>query len=496
MVYMVYRNTLKVFIFFVFFSFKISAQDCDCNINEVLNNTVVSCDLILGTVVNVATESEFTAAINQANTSGGNMTILIADGTYQVASTSSYPYITASNLVIRSLSGNRDAVILTGGGMVDVSPLTEIGLSLVGENITVADLTIRAVGNHAISTNSDNHFIHNVRIQDTFEQMIKGTTGSDGSSDCVVQCCLFEYTAGIGPQYYIGGLDIHNGIDWMVHDNVFYDIASPSVTLAEHAIHFWDNSEGTIVDRNLIVNCDRGIGFGLGSSSHEGGIIRNNMIYNNGNDPYHDVAIGLETSPNTKVYNNTVHIEYFNAIEYRFTATNNVDIANNLCNQTIASRDGGQATISNCIEDATASIYVDPANGDLHLNQTYPDIVDQGLDLPADVVDDLDQYPRLVGFYDIGAHEFPVDISTADVELGSDSIEMFPNPISDQFTISGILSNFNIEIIDVNGVVYSTIVSTGNTTTIDLSTLPAGVYLVRIINLSNNIVQLEHIIKP
>ena len=492
---MIQRSTLLIFIFSLFFNINISAQDCDCNINEVLNNTVASCDLILGTIVNVSSAGEFSSAINQANNSGGNMTILIADGTYQVASTSSYPYITASNLVIRSLSGNRDAVILTGGGMGDVAPSTEIGLSLVGDNITVADLTIRAVGNHAISTNSDNHFIHNVRIQDTYEQMIKGTTSDNGSSDCVVQCCLFEYTAGIGPQYYIGGIDVHTGNDWRVSDNVFYDIASPSVSLAEHAVHFWNNSQGTVVERNLIVNCDRGVGFGLGSSAHEGGVIRNNMIYNNGNDPFHDVGIGLESSPNTKVYNNTVHIEYFNAIEYRFTATNNVDIANNLCNQAISSRNGGQATVTNCIEDANASIYVDPANGDLHLNQIYAEIVDQGLDLPLDVIDDLDQYPRLVGSYDIGAHEYAMSQDLSDIELSEDCIEIFFSPVPDQFTINGMLSNFSIEIIDINGAVHSTIASSGSTATIDLSSLPMGVYLIKIISVTNNIVRVEHIIK-
>ena len=492
---MIQRGPLIIIFLWFCFNTIVWAQDCDCNINEVLANTVAPCDLILGTVVNVTTEGEFSAAISQANSSGGNMTILIADGTYQVASTSSYPYITASDLVIRSMSGDRDAVILTGGGMSDVAPLTEIGLSLVGNNITIADLTIKDVGNHAISTNSDNHFIHNVRIQDTFEQMIKGTTGSNGSSDCVVQCCLFEYTAGIGPQYYIGGLDIHHGIDWNVNDNVFYDIASPSGSLAEHAIHFWDNSEGTIVDRNLIINCDRGIGFGLGSSSHDGGVIRNNMIYNNGNDPFHDVGIGLETSPNTKVYNNTIHIEYMNAIEYRFAATFNVDIANNLCNKSITSRNGGVATVNNCIEDATASIYVDAPNGDLHLNQSYSEIVDQGLDLPSDVIDDIDQYPRLVGSYDIGAHEYPSDNPIPDIELSADCIEIFPSPVVNQYTINGLLSNFSIEIIDVDGIVYSTIVTSGSSTTIDLSTLPNGVYLIKIINLSNDLVKLEQIIK-
>lgn len=126
------------------------AQNCGCTIAQVESNTVASCNITIGTIVNVSSAAQFSNAISQANNSGGNMTILIADGTYEVASTSSYPYLTASNVVIRSQSGNRDAVVLTGGGMRDVYPNTENGIYAVGNNITIADLTIKEVGNHPI----------------------------------------------------------------------------------------------------------------------------------------------------------------------------------------------------------------------------------------------------------------------------------------------------------------------------------------------------------
>jgi len=64
--------------------------------------------------------------------------------------------------------------------MTSVAPSTEIGISCVGNNITIADLTIRDVGNHGISVNGDNLYVHNVKIQNTFEQMLKGTTGGNG----------------------------------------------------------------------------------------------------------------------------------------------------------------------------------------------------------------------------------------------------------------------------------------------------------------------------
>jgi len=269
-------KNFKLILIGLLFTIQTFAQDCNCTITEVENNTVEPCNITIGTIVNVATVNEFKAAISQANSSGGDMTILIADGTYEVASISSYPYITANDVVIRSLNGNRDAVILTGSGMADAGGV-EIIISAQGNNITIADLTLKDVGNHAIMA-GDNLFVHNVKIQNTYEQMIKGSSANDGADNATVQCSLFEYTAGVGPQWYIGGLDIHRGDNWIVRDNIFKNIASPSQAVAEHAVHFWNSSSNNTVERNLIINCDRGIGFGLGSSPNNGGIIRNNMI--------------------------------------------------------------------------------------------------------------------------------------------------------------------------------------------------------------------------
>ena len=411
-------------------------QNCTCTIDEVTQNQVEPCELIVGSTVVVSTELEFRNAISQANASGGNMTILIQDGTYQVASTAWYPYITASDLVIRSQSGNRDAVTLTGSGMHDVAPGVEIGLSVVGDRITIADLTIRDVGNHGISTQGDDMFVHNVRIQNTYEQMIKGTSAGDGADSAVVQCCLLEYPAGIGPQFYIGGLDIHEGENWIVRDNVFKNIASPSGSLAEHAIHFWDFSANNIIERNWIINCDRGIGFGLGSSPNEGGIIRNNMIYNDGTGVFPDVGIGLETSPNTKVYNNTIFITYSNAIEYRFAATTQVDIINNLTNQAITSRNNGEASLENNITNAEESYFIDPPSGNLRLIAPIADVVDQGTNLPSDVSDDIDQTPRPQGSaFDIGAHEYDLNVATSPSLSNQHTIVVAPNPATEFFVI-------------------------------------------------------------
>lgn len=427
-------STKILWLFILCFCFtSLHAQECGCNVQQVLDNEVESCNMVIGETIAVGTVEELWAAFLEANEVGGNRTILIEDGNYEIASASNYPYLTGSNMVIRSLSGNRDAVILTGQGMQSVAPGTETCLSLQGTNVTVADLTISSVGNHAISMIDDGHLFHNIKFQDTFEQMVKGNSVGDGPDDCVLQCCYFEYTEGVGPQWYIGGIDIHGGNNWLVRDNVFFGIASPSQQIAEHAIHFWDDSGDNVVERNIIVNCDRGIGFGLGDSPNQAGVIRNNFIFNDGLGLFSDVGISLESSPNTLVYHNSIHIEFMNAIEYRFAETYDVSIVNNLCNRAITSRNGGEASVSNNIEVAQENWYLDPANGDLRLAFLVEEVVDAGEQLES-VSEDIDQKPRQ-GNPDIGAHEFPLMSFILSAES---SFSFGPNPFSDFININGL----------------------------------------------------------
>ena len=456
------------------------AQPCFCTVFEVQANMVSPCELTIGTVVNVNSATAFRNAINQANANGGNMTILIADGSYEIASPVSYPYITASHLVIRSASGNRDNVILHGEGMKDVAPNTEDGLHVAGDNVTIADLTIKDVGNHGIQVSGHHLLVHNVRIQNTYQQMLKGATDATSIDSAIIQCSLFEYTETPGPNFYIGGLDIHKGNGWKVNDNVFKNIISPSGSVAEHAIHFWNNSQNNTIERNVIINCDRGIGFGLGNSPNTGGMIRNNMIYNNGAGAFNDVGIGLESSPGTKVYNNTIFITYQNAIEYRFPSTTGVHIANNLTNKLIRSREGGVGVVESNIDQAPPEWFVNPAEGDLHL-ASFIDI--GGIILTNEVPDDIDQTPRYVGTgFEIGADE----LLATDINVGfiSDEIKIFPNPGPGKFNITGFnqgMSVGNIEVYNPIGKrIDVRITLLENSCEIDLIDQPDGIYLVKI----------------
>jgi hypothetical protein len=369
-----------------------------------------------GADVIVSTAAALTEAIIQAN-DGGDPAILLQDGTYTLDDAL---WVAAPGVTVRSLSGHRAAVIIEGQGME--GDVTHI-FNVAGRNFTVRDVTLRRVSQHAVQLqgqlNADAPVIRNVIIQDTFEQMVKVAYDPDhpevGSDNGLVEGCLFEYTAGIGPQWYIGGVDAHNARNWIIRRNTFRGIRSPSEDVAQHAVNFWSNSQDTLVEANLIINCDRGIGFGLGDRGHVGGIIRNNMIYHDASEGFADVGIALESAPDAQVYNNTVFFEHSfpNAIEYRFPATSGALIANNLTNRAIAARDGASGTVSHNVTEALASWLVNPAAGNLHLKWRVPAVVDQGMPIPG-LTDDFDGHPRPQGRgLDIGADEYKTSVVPA-----------------------------------------------------------------------------------
>lgn len=361
-----------------------------------------------GATVIVSNWQELKTAVKNANENNGNVTILLNDGEYLAEH---FLFIYAPNVAIRGKSGDRDKVTIK-------SPKMKGGAShifgVIGDNITIADMSIGQVANHVIQVfgekDADNLLVHNVRFFDSYEQLLKVSVDNKHKEikpeNGVVECSLFEYTAGVGPQWYIGGIDAHNAQNWIVRDNVFRNIISPTSDWAEHAIHFWNDSAGTFVDRNIIINSDRGIGFGLGEAKHTGGIIRNNMIYHNAKKG--DVGIGLENASGAKVYNNTIFFEhnYPNAIEYRFAGTS-AEIYNNLTNKKIQKREGNPVgDLQNNFTDALAQWFVNPSAGNLRLAQKREELVERGKAIDS-VKTDIDGQNRPQGSgYDIGADEW------------------------------------------------------------------------------------------
>jgi hypothetical protein len=312
-------------------------------------------------------------------------TVLIAKGTYNLTHTL---HLTGKlrNVALRGETGRRQDVVLRGLGMTNPNFGNVPHGIMVSDaaDVLIADLSVGDVWFHPITLQGPDGCqrvrVHDCRLFDAGQQFLKSNPRSpDGAAggvdNCVVEYCLFEFTA-TAKDWYTEGVDVHAGSGWVVRRNLFRNIRGPkgSDRLVGGAIDFWNRSRDTLVEENLIFNCEVGIRFGIvernGYADHTGGIIRNNFVFRaKGSCDRADVGIIVSDSPGTKVLHNTVMLEdgYPNAIEYRFAGSKGLVVAGNLTNRAIRARDGAQATVKDNVTDAPDEWFVKTADANLHL---------------------------------------------------------------------------------------------------------------------------------
>lgn len=366
-----------------------------------------------GKFIGVGNVEQLHEAVKTANRNGGHTTISLNPGRYRVVDTLA---ITAPGISLNSSTGRRDDVHIEGDAMRASARIGNL-IRVSAPHFQLRSVSLGNCGRHAIQIAGESRahapVISNCSIRDSHQQLLKVSVdpaNPDASADDgLIEGCLFEYSAGMGPQWYIGGVDVHGGKRWTVRRNVFRHIISPSKEVAQFAVHFWNNSADNLVEKNLIMNCDRGIGFGLARRVNFRGVIRNNMIFHEPDlGQYADVGINLERSPGTQVYNNTIFFEhaYRRAIEYRHPESSDLLIVNNLLNRTIARIDGASGIVQNNIASAQSVWFVDAWKGNLRLAGANLPPIDAAIDVPG-LGDDFDGYPRPGGSRnDVGAHEW------------------------------------------------------------------------------------------
>lgn len=363
-----------------------------------------------GAVVNVTNASELQLAVSNLRS---NTTIMLAPGTYRLSATLSVSG-PLSDIAIRGASDNRDDVVIVGPGMTNASyGSTRFGIWVGGDvrGLLIANLTIRDFYSHPIMFNAGVEYprIYNVRVADAGEQLLKSNPDGlgGGVDNGRVEYSLFEYST-FAPSTYTNGIDVHGGANWVIRHNVFRNITVSSGALTGPAVLMWNHSSGTLTEGNLFVNCSRGIAYGLivKNLDHRGGIIRNNVFFRAAGQPG-DVAIGVADSPDTQVLNNTVFTSgtYGTPIEYRFAASRNIVVANNLLDGLVWARDGAAGSESQNLS-ASADMFVDAHAGNLHLAANALSAIDRGV-ATASVVDDWDGEARPQGSApDVGADEY------------------------------------------------------------------------------------------
>ena len=314
------------------------------------DSTVPGLPAPTGPVVNVSTVSQLQSAV--ANLPSGG-TVVIAAGTYNLTGTLNLPQ-NRGNLAIRGASGNRDDVTLRGAGIWAGNV----------DGVTIADLTIdgdfKATHGITLNAGAERPLIHNVRLINCNDQFIKANPDGNlgGVDGGVVEYSLMEYPSGWAPDYYVAGLDIHTGDDWIIRNNTFRNFRQKSgaATGTHPALLVWNDSKNARVLNNTFTNNDWDMALGLEETSRnnpsvpdqQGGLIDGNVISRDA-ATHGDVAIYV-SGPNTKVYRNRYDDGsgfYPHALEYRFAATTNTDIRDNTLDGLIKARDGATGTAAN-----------------------------------------------------------------------------------------------------------------------------------------------------
>jgi hypothetical protein len=405
---------------------------------------------ITGTrIVNVATEAALQTAM--ANLQHGD-TLLLAPGTYSLTRTL---YVNGrNNVTLRGATGSTN-VVLTGKGMNNASHGdVPFGIWSNGTNTTIAHLTIRDTWDNAIIFNSgaQSPHVYCVRLLDAGSQFIKANPtevqAGRGVNDGVVEYCWFEYTgsppndhgAGVG---YFNGISAHAARDWIVRGNLFKNLHNPDGTAYpwNPAVLFWRHSVNTLTERNLFINVDRAVAYGLNHTTpyfdHAGGVIRNNFVWlapglmSAGRKAGSDGSIIVWNSPGTHVDHNTVLLNgnEFYAVQFRFATTTNGAARNNLADAPVHLRDSANAVLSGNAATATAGLFANPAAGDLHLRATATNVIDQAPSLVT-VTNDFDGERRPRGTSaDLGADEFSTNappVITGLLRIGGEWVLRFP----------------------------------------------------------------------
>ena len=392
----------------------LTTSSCAPPLGALATTTSAACPALSppsGAVVTVSSEA---ALRDRAYNAVANTTIVIETGVYDMQG---YVHVANQGLTLRGATGDRDDVTLDFGGMES----GHFGILVEADDVTIADLTIRNAQDHGVSIQgSDRPTLYNLHIIDIGDQLVKVNPQGDGSEDGLLACSRLEYTTS-APDSYTNGISAHRAHRWVVRDNEWYRIRGSEDNTGP-AILFWSESTGTVVERNLLVDCYRGIAFGNPSHpgiDHTGGVVRNNFIYSS---LPNDVAVEMTRSQGWLVAHNTVYLLGSPAglswgLEARYSESQGA-FAYNLTNVPIwQDRDGAQGAVVGNVTEALATWFVDASAGDLHLVSGSTDAIDQASTL-ADVSDDYDGDSRPLGSSpDVGADEYATSSPSAVTDL-------------------------------------------------------------------------------
>jgi hypothetical protein len=367
-----------------------------------------------GFIVRVKNSQQLIDAVAAARP---HTTILLEDGVYPLEKLT----ISTDHLTIRSAGGVRENVILDGE-----MRFSRILVLRGAKDFLIADVTVANSKQYGIVVLGDSDVqrmgVYNVKFHNIWVRGLKSTHSmrvDDGMVETspeqafrirpgngAVRYCLFvndEVKPFTDDQYngdYVSGIDMMWLRDWVFSDNIFVGIRGHN-GIGRGAIFVWVNSDRVVAERNLIINCDRGICFGnpSGDPLHmSNGIVRNNFIVAGNRQ-----GIELVRTVNVKVHNNTVVATNldFPTVDFNECAQYS-QFRNNIVHGRAEVR--AETVSENNLVGQFPGWFANPDIGDLHLTAAAAGAVGKAKPLP-DVMQDFDCRPRKAT-PDIGAHEF------------------------------------------------------------------------------------------
>jgi|GEM_PF-1642645 len=351
----------------------------------------------------------------------------IASGTY-MANGSRLTLDNRHNVVLRSVTGNADDVIIKGRGFhkdYENDHTDEpIAVSNGSTNVIIYGITIADTNCHGIKLEGDgdaainNITIDSCKFYNINERMIKGTPSNNvrkGIANIRISNNWFEndmipepgdHSPGFYGDY-IAGMDLMQLNGAVISDNTFVNIRGYGRG-ARGGIFCWNGGKNVTAERNLFIGCDRGVCFGNPGGDEspkiaqhmDGGIIRNNVVID-----AHDIGIELGRVGSIHVYNNTVMnrlAKGSRGITQSFTKGEKLVIENNLVYNKINCPD---AVITNNVSDFNESYFVDVDTGNMALTDKAVNAI--GRATPLEIVPtDMTGKDRSKTAPSIGAYEY------------------------------------------------------------------------------------------
>jgi len=267
-----------------------------------------------GRAVTVADVPSLARAVREAQDGD---TILVQPGTYRLDSLLRLDGV--RDVTIRGATDDPADAVLLGKGFEVVDDQDDILRIGHCERTTIASLTFEDCHSYGIKVEGENEpsdtRITNCRFRNIGMRAIKGSA----SETCTVRggsvvYCDFANDKIPGADWlfegdYIAGIDMMALDGWTFADNVFRDIRGRNGG-GRAAIFLWVRSRHVVVERNLIIGCDRGIAFGnpsMSTASAAGEVHMTNAICrNNAILPGPDAGIELAWVRGARVLNNTI----------------------------------------------------------------------------------------------------------------------------------------------------------------------------------------------